>query len=157
EDENVNIDIHAAQVKFRYGSSELVTQIINGKFPDYMRVIETKHDKNIVLDHAELLASLQRAAILSNEKFGGVRWILASKSLRVSCTNNEQEEAQEEMEIDYAGDALDIGFNITYILDVLNNVQTDKVVCSFGDASSSMLVTVPGKDNFRYVVMPMRI
>jgi len=86
-----------------------------------------------------------------------VRWVLAGNSLRISCTNNEQEEAQEEMEIDYAGEALDIGFNITYILDVLNNVQLDKVVCSFGDANSSMLVTLPGNDNFRYVVMPMRI
>jgi len=157
EDARIDIEIFAAQVKFRYGSSELVTKIIDGKFPDYTRVVPTNYSKNIVIDRGLLLAALQRAAILSNEKFRGVRWVLAGNSLRISCTNNEQEEAQEEIEIDYAGEALDIGFNITYILDVLNNVQIDKVVCSFGDANSSMLVTLPGNDDFRYVVMPMRI
>lgn len=157
DDAALTIEIFSAQVKFRYGNSELVTKIIEGKFPDYTRVVPTNYSKNIVIDRSLLLSSLQRAAILSNEKFRGVRWVLAGNSLRISCTNNEQEEAQEEIEIDYSGEALDIGFNITYILDVLHNVQNEKVVCSFGDANSSMLVTLPGNDNFRYVVMPMRI
>ena len=95
-----------------------------------------------------LLQALQRAAILSNEKFRGVRWMLTANSLRISCTNNEQEEAQEELEIDYAGDALDIGFNITYLLDVLNNVDSEQVDCAFGDANSSMLMTVPEQQRF---------
>lgn len=157
EDAPISIEVYSAQVKFRYGESELVTKIIDGKFPDYTRVVPTNYAKNIVVNRSFLLASLQRAAILSNEKFRGVRWVLTGNSLRISCTNNEQEEAQEEMEVEYSGDALDIGFNITYILDVLNNVQTENVVCSFGDANSSMLVTLPGNDRFRYVVMPMRI
>lgn len=157
EDASIDIEIFASQVKFRYGGSELVTKIIDGKFPDYTRVVPVNYLKNIVIDRSLLLSSLQRAAILSNEKFRGVRWILSGNSLKISCTNTEQEEAQEEIEIDYTGEALDIGFNITYILDVLNNVQIDKVVCSFGDANSSMLVTLPGNENFRYVVMPMRI
>lgn len=156
-DATVTIELYSAQVKFQYGGSELVTKIIDGKFPDYTRVVPTNYVKNIVVNRNLLLASLQRAAILSNEKFRGVRWVLTGNSLRISCTNNEQEEAQEEMEVQYTGDPLDIGFNITYILDVLNNVQDENVVCSFGDANSSMLVTLPGNDRFRYVVMPMRI
>mgnify|MGYP002628816568 CR=1 FL=1 len=156
-DEEVEIEIYATQVRFRYGNSELVTKIIDGKFPDYTRVIPINYSKTITVGRQALQQSLQRAAILSNEKFRGVRWILTSGSLRISCTNTEQEEAQEEMEVTYAGEALDLGFNITYLLDVLNHVQTENIDCSFGDANSSMLITVPGRDDFRYVVMPMRI
>lgn len=156
-DDEVTIEIYASQVRFRYGSSELVTKIIDGKFPDFTRVIPVNYKKNITLDREELLHSLQRAAILSNEKFRGVRWMLTNDSLRITCTNTEQEEAQEELEVDYKGDALDVGFNITYLLDVLNNLSTDAIVCSFGDANSSMLITMPGREDFRYVVMPMRI
>jgi DNA polymerase-3 subunit beta len=156
-DAEVQIEIYASQVRFRYGTSELVTKIIDGKFPDYTRVIPVNYSKTITLNRQELLQSLQRAAILSNEKFRGVRWMLTAGSLRISCTNTEQEEAQEEMDVSYDGEALDVGFNITYLLDVLNNVHTEKIDCSFGDANSSMLITVPDRDDFRYVVMPMRI
>ena len=156
-DAEVQIEIHASQVRFKYGNSELITKIIDGKFPDYTRVIPVNYNKKITLERQALLQSLQRAAILSNEKFRGVRWIITSGNLRISCTNSEQEEAQEEMEVDYTGDALDVGFNITYLLDVLNNVHTDKIDCAFGDANSSMLITIPERDDFRYVVMPMRI
>ena len=156
-EELVEIELFANQVKFRFADIELTTKVIDGKFPDYTRVVPTTYQKHIVLDRTLLLHSLQRAAILSNEKFRGVRWMLAGNSLRISCTNNEQEEAQEELEIDYSGDALDVGFNITYLLDVLNNVSTERIDCAFGDASSSMLVTLPDRSDFRYVVMPMRI
>jgi DNA polymerase-3 subunit beta len=104
-----------------------------------------------------LLQALQRASILSNEKFRGVRLVMTQNSLRILCNNSEQEEAQEELEVDYSGDALDIGFNVSYLLDVLNNLSKDKITLSFGDANSSGLVTVPGDDHFKYVVMPMRI
>lgn len=157
KEDSVEMELYANQVKFRFAGIELVTKIIDGKFPDYTRVIPTNYQKHILLDRAMLLQTLQRAAILSNEKFRGVRWMLTGNSLRISCTNNEQEEAQEEMEINYSGEPLDVGFNITYLLDVLNNVQGEKVDCAFGDANSSMLVTLPNKDGFQYVVMPMRI
>jgi DNA polymerase-3 subunit beta len=156
-DDEVTIEIYASQVRFRYSDSELVTKIIDGKFPDFTRVIPVNYNKRITLNRQELLQSLQRAAILSNEKFRGVRWMLTTGSLRVTCTNTEQEEAQEELEVTYTGEALDVGFNITYLLDVLNNVHTDSIECSFGDANSSMLITMPGREDFRYVVMPMRI
>ena len=109
------------------------------------------------MSRALLLQALQRAAILSNEKFRGVRWMLTTNALRISCTNNEQEEAQEELEVDYDGDALDVGFNVTYLLDVLNHVHSEEIHCAFGDANSSMLITVPNYPDYRYVVMPMRI
>ena len=156
-DEPVTIDIFGAVVRFGFGSTVLTTKIIDGKFPDYTRLVPTNYQKKFSIQRQALLQSLQRAAILSNEKFRGVRWVVAAGSLRISCTNNDQEEAQEELEITYGGDALDIGFNITYVLDVLNNVQSDAVECAFGDANSSMLVTVPDNTEFRYVVMPMRI
>lgn len=156
-DDEVEIELYSNQVKFRFSGIELVTKVIDGKFPDYTRVIPTNYQKHILLDRAALQHTLQRAAILSNEKFRGVRWMLTANSLRISCTNNEQEEAQEEIEIDYSGEPLDVGFNITYLLDVLNNVQGEKVDCAFGDANSSMLVTLPNKEGFQYVVMPMRI
>ncbi len=155
--DQVEIELFPNQVKFRFSGIELVTKIIDGKFPDYTRVIPSNYEKHIILDRASLLHTLQRAAILSNEKFRGVRWMLTANSLRISCTNNEQEEAQEEIEITYAGDPLDVGFNITYLLDILNNVQGEKVDCAFGDANSSMLITMPNIAGFQYVVMPMRI
>jgi DNA polymerase-3 subunit beta len=82
---------------------------------------------------------------------------LTTGNLRIVCNNSEQEEAQEELELQYDGEALDIGFNITYLLDVLNNLNSETVQCSLGDANSSALITIPGNDNFKYVVMPMRI
>jgi DNA polymerase-3 subunit beta len=156
-DEPVEIEIFGSQVRFVFGSVVVVSKIIDGKFPDYTRVIPSTYQKKFVIDRLVLLQSLQRAAILSNEKFRGVRWLVNGSSLRISCTNNEQEEAQEELEIDYPGEAVDIGFNITYLLDVLTNVHSERVECALADANSSMLVTLPDEREFRYVVMPMRI
>ncbi|MCW5576302.1 MAG: DNA polymerase III subunit beta [Burkholderiales bacterium] len=156
-DEPLEVAIYANQVRFKFGDVDLTTKVIDGKFPDYQRVIPSNYEKEITLDRDGLQRALQRAAILSNEKFRGVRWMLTKDSLRISCSNNEQEEAQEELEVKFGGDPLDVGFNVTYLLDVLGNVPAGDVVCSFGDANSSMLVTLPGRDDFRYVVMPMRI
>jgi DNA polymerase-3 subunit beta len=156
-DEPLVIEIFGSQARFTFNSIVLVTKIIDGKFPDYTRVIPSTYQKRFAIDRVQLLQSLQRAAILANEKFRGVRWLVTGSSLRISCTNNEQEEAQEELEINYPGDAVDIGFNITYLLDVLNNVNSGKVECALGDANSSMLITLPEQRDFRYVVMPMRI
>ena len=156
-EEAVDIEIYANQVRFRFGDVELTTKVIDGKFPDYTRVIPTNYQRHIAVNRMLLAQALQRAAILSNEKFRGVRWMLMEGALRISCTNNEQEEAQEELEVSYTGDALDVGFNITYLLDVLNNVSSEKIDCAFGDPNSSMLITLPNREDYRYVVMPMRI
>jgi DNA polymerase-3 subunit beta len=156
-DEPVTLEVLANQVRFRFANIELVSKVVDGKFPDYNRVIPAGHAKRVELARTELLASLQRAAILSNEKFRGVRLVLGSGQLKIICTNSEQEEAEEELEVAYGGDALDIGFNITYLLDVLQNMAVERVQLAFGDANSSALVTVPDRDDYKYVVMPMRI
>ena len=157
-EEPVLIEILKNQIRFIFSNVVLVSKVVEGKFPDYNRVIPTGYHRQIEVNRLLLLQTLQRASILSNEKFRGVRLILTTGNLRIVCSNNEQEEAQEELEVKYEGDALDIGFNISYLLDVLNNVTSETVQCSFGDdANSSALFTIPNNDNFKYVVMPMRI
>ncbi|HET9736472.1 MAG TPA: DNA polymerase III subunit beta [Burkholderiales bacterium] len=156
-DEEVRIELSAGQAAFGFGAVELVSKLVDGKFPDYTRVIPTQHKNRLSLDRELLRQSLQRAAILSNEKFRGVRWVLTDGSLKVVSSNAEQEEAQEELEVEYRGDALDIGFNVNYLLDVLNNVSAAQVECQFGDAASSALLQFPAEPDFKYVVMPMRI
>jgi len=156
-DDPVTLELLASQVRFRFGNVELTSKVVDGKFPDYNRVIPTGHSKMLVLERPQLLATLQRAAILSNEKFRGVRVVLAPQTLKIICTNTEQEEAEEELEVAYRGEPLDIGFNVTYLLDVLQNLGSEQVQLAFGDANSSALVTVPERSDFKYVVMPMRI
>ena len=156
-DAPLTLDILANQARFRFANVELVSKVVDGKFPDYNRVIPTGHTKRIELHRPTLLSALQRAAILSNEKFRGVRLVLGDEQLRIICTNSEQEEAEEELPVAYSGEPLDIGFNITYLLEVLSNVETENVHFAFGDANSSALVTLPGRDDYKYVVMPMRI
>jgi DNA polymerase-3 subunit beta len=104
-----------------------------------------------------ILRAFQRVAIMTNDKFRGVRVVLTENSLKIIAANNEQEEASEEIEVQYTGEVIDVGFNVSYLLDVLNNVHTDEIQWSFNDANSSALITVPGNDRFKYVVMPMRI
>ena len=156
-DEPVSIDVASNQVRFRFGSVELVSKLIEGKFPDYQRVIPNGYKREVQLERGVLAGSLARAAILTSDKFKGVRFTLAPGSLRVQVTNAEQEEAVEEIDVDYGGDPLEIGFNVAYLLDALNNLKNDQVMVQFGDSNSSALVTVPGDDSFKYVVMPMRI
>jgi len=156
-DDPVRISLNASQAKFCFGNVELVSKLIDGKFPDHERVIPKAHDKIIRLSRETLLHALLRAAILVNEKFRGVRIVLSPGSFKILSTNSEQEEAQEEIEIDYQGEHLDVGFNVTYLLDILNNVSNDVVECHLADANSSALFTLPDNDRFKYVVMPMRI
>jgi DNA polymerase III subunit beta len=156
-DDEVNLELSATQAAFRFGDIELVTKLVDGKFPDYTRVIPAQHKNSLKVEREVLRQSLQRAAILSNEKFRGVRWVLTDGSLKIVSSNAEQEEAQEELEVQYGGDALDIGFNVNYLLDVLNNVAATEVECRFGDSASSALLQFPAEPDFKYVVMPMRI
>ena len=156
-DEEVSLELTPTQVKIQIQDVVLVSKVVDGKFPDYTRVIPANYQKHFLIERSILQQALQRVAILSNEKFRGVRWTLTDAQLRIACTNTEQEEAFEEIEISYAGEALDIGFNVTYLLDVLANLTSDKVTCSFGDANSSVLITISEDPDFKYVVMPMRI
>ena len=145
------------QVRFSFGGLEIVSKIVEGKFPDYQKVIPAQHKNQVSIDRATLAQSLNRAAILSNEKIRGVRLVFTKNALSIICTNNEQEEAEEGLALAYDGDPLDIGFNISYLLDVLNHVESDQVSVTMGDSNSSALIQMPGRDDFKYVVMPMRI
>ncbi len=156
-DESVAIELSSAQAKFKFGNVVLVSKLVDGKFPDYGRVIPQNHPKKLKLERIVLLQALQRAAILTSDKFRGVRWVLGEGSLKISCSNTEQEEAQEELDVPYKGETLDIGFNVGYLVDVLNNLDVAEVECGLGDANSSALFTLPGRNDFKYVVMPMRI
>jgi len=157
-DDPVLIDVAAGQIRCRFGSVELVSKLVEGKFPDFSRVIPTNYTRHFNVSREVLQGSLQRAAILTTDKFKGVRLQLEPNLLKVSSTNAEQEEAQEELDIDYSHESLDVGFNVTYLLDVLANVKADELTWSvMPDTNASVLITLPGDEQFKYVVMPMRI
>src|SRR3982750_123075 len=145
------------QAKFAFGGMEFVTKLVEGKFPDYNRVIPKNHKNHVTLGRAPLLSSLQRAAILTSEKFKGVRVNIEPGTLRIASSNAEQEEAKEELEVDYAGDTIEIGFNVTYLMDALANMSQEMIKIELQDTNSSALITVPEQAGFKYVVMPMRI
>jgi DNA polymerase-3 subunit beta len=156
-DEPLSIEILPTQIRFQFGHIHLVSKLIDGRFPDYQRVIPASLRNVVTVERNLLLQSMIRAAILTNEKFRGVRLVLADGSLKIMAANAEQEEAQEEIEVDYRGEPLDVGFNVSYLLDVLNNTSDETLEWGFNDANSSALLTIPGNDRFKYVVMPMRI
>jgi DNA polymerase-3 subunit beta len=156
-EEDVQVELSSTQVNFSFGNIKLISKVIDGKFPDYNRVIPTGHQNTFTIDRVNVLLAMQRASILSNEKYRGIRMVLNINNLKLISTNSDQEEAEEELELDYAGDALDIGFNVTYLIDVLNNTNSETIVFSFSDANSSCLITVPNNNHYKYVVMPMRI
>lgn len=156
-DDAVEIELASNQARFKLGNVEILSKLIEGKFPDYQRVIPKAHTKHIDIAREVLLGALQRAAILTTDKFKGVRLSLSENTMKISATNAEQEEALDELEIAYSGDTLDIGFNVQYLLDVLANLKSPNVVVSLHDSTSSALITTPTDPEFRYVVMPMRI
>ena len=156
-DEKVKIQISPTQIKFVFQSIELLSKLVEGKFPDYQRVLPKDHQNAVTINRENFLSALQRVAILTTDKFKGIRCSLKQNHLLVQSTNAEQEEAQEEIETTYIGDDIDIGFNVTYLLDVLTNVKNSEIKISIGDSNSSALITIPENDNFKYVVMPMRI
>ena len=145
------------QAKFSFDGMEFVTKLVEGKFPDYNRVIPKNHKNKVTLGRTALLATLQRTAILTSDKFKGVRLNIDPGSLRVASNNAEQEEAVDELDIDYGGDSIEIGFNVTYLIDALANMDQDMVAIELSDGNSSALFTIPENATFKYVVMPMRI
>ena len=156
-DDALNITLAPNQIRFAFGSVVLVSKLIDGKFPDYERVVPATLKNHMTVARQTLMQAMSRAAILTNEKFRGVRVVLSENSLKLIAANAEQEEAQEEIEVNYSGDPIDVGFNVGYLLDVLNNVHAEEIQWSFNDANSSALITLPGNERFKYVVMPMRI
>ena len=153
----IEMQFAANQAKFSFEGMEFVTKLVEGKFPDYNRVIPKNHKNIVTLGRLPLLASLQRTAIMTSDKFKGVRLNIEPGVLRVASNNAEQEEAVDELDIDYGGDTIEIGFNVTYLIDALQNMSQEMVRIELSDGNSSALITNPDDNAFKYVVMPMRI
>ena len=161
-EEPVEIEVTPNQARFRFvddkqAEIELVTKLVEGKFPDWRRVIPQNHQKLVTVERDAFTRALTRVAILTGEKFRAVHFRLSPSVLRIQAQNAEQEEATDELDIEYDGEELDVGFNVSYLLDCLNNLKSEHVLLHFGDSGSSALLTVPGLDGFQYVVMPVRI
>jgi DNA polymerase-3 subunit beta len=156
-DDPVSLEMTSNQIHFKFGDIVLVSKLVDGKFPDYGRVIPESLKSVITLNRMMLFQSLSRAAILSNEKIRGIRLILTPGSLKIMAANAENEEAQEEIEVEYSGEMIDVGFNVGYLIDMLNTVSSESVEWGFNDAGSSALLTLPGNKSFKYVVMPLRL
>lgn len=133
------------------------TKLIDGRFPDYERVIPARGDKRLIADRETVRRALSRTAILSNEKFRGVRMELSGDRLKLQAQNPEHEEAEEELEVSYKGDPIEIGFNVTYLLDVLGAMKSEAFVLELTTAEHSGLLMEKTDDSSRYVVMPMRL
>ncbi len=157
EDTPIQLRFAGNQARFEFSGMQFVTKLVEGKFPDFNRVVPKGHKNTVVLGRAPLLAALQRAAILTSDKFKGVRLTLEPGVLRIAASNTEQEEAKEELEVDYDGELVEIGFNVGYLTDMLANCGAEMVRVELQDSAASALLTVPDEGGFKYVVMPMRI
>ncbi len=156
-DSSAQIAVGENHLRVTSGNQSLTTKLIDGRFPDYERVIPRETDNRVVASREALRAGLSRASILSNEKFRGIRLILKRNLLTAVAHNPEQEEAEEEIEVEYSGSAVEVGFNVSYLLDVLGVMRSDTVRLDLIDAQSSCLMQAPEDATSRYVVMPMRL
>jgi len=156
-DEEVLLQLGANHLRATRGPYTLTTKLVDGKFPDYEKVVPKDLGRTVVGDRETLRQAFQRASILSNEKYRGVRLILDGELLTIQANNPEQEEAEEQVAVAYDGDRMEIGFNVSYLQDVLNVLSTEQVQLSVSDANSSALIEGMGQDDALYVVMPMRL
>lgn len=158
DQESVSVVFGRNHVKARTQDYTFTSKLVDGKFPDYNRVLPKGGDKHVVGDRQELKLAFSRASILSNEKYRGVRLLLSEGEIRILANNPDQEEAEESVSVDYMGDPLEIGFNVSYLVDVLGVLSSEQVKISMHDSNSSALLEAPGGDgDALYVVMPMRL
>ena len=156
-DEMVHITLGASHIRAKTGDFMFTSKLVDGKFPDYERVLPRGGDKIVIGDRQELRQAFQRASILSNEKYRGIRLILSEGLLKVMANNPEQEEAEEELSLGYNGESMEIGFNVSYLLDVLSVLSGESVKITLSDPNSSALLEESESGDSTYVVMPMRL
>jgi DNA polymerase-3 subunit beta len=156
-DDEVLVQLGSNHLRVTRGPYTLTTKLVDGKFPDYEKVVPRDLGRTITGDRNSLRHAFQRASILSNEKYRGVRMIIDGEQMTIQANNPEQEEAEEQVTVDYDGDRLEIGFNVSYLQDVLGVLDTEQIQLSVSDANSSALIEGVGKDDAVYVVMPMRL
>lgn len=156
-DEKVKLTLGNDHFIFESGNVIFRSKVIEGNFPDYHRVIPTGVTNKLTCKRLELKEVMARVAILANEKYRAIRLTLSDNNLSVSANNQENEEAVEDLDVNYAGAQLEIGFNASYFLDVLNALATENVEINFGDSNSSCLIVEPDNADAQYVIMPMRL
>ncbi|HEX4375606.1 MAG TPA: DNA polymerase III subunit beta [Steroidobacteraceae bacterium] len=154
---DIEVAIGTNHIRIQIGEVRFTSKLIDGKFPEYSRVIPANPPRIMSAPKDAMRAALQRTAILSNEKYRGVRLTFAPSLLTVQAHNPEQEEAEDQLEVGFAGDELEIGFNVSYLLDALAAIETETVEVGLTDANSSCLIRAPGDTTVKYVVMPMRL
>jgi DNA polymerase-3 subunit beta len=151
------MEIGSNHIRITTNELRFTSKLIDGRFPDYTRVIPKNADKQLLVDRELLRQALTRTSILSNEKYRGIRLDVSENNIKIQAHNPEQEEAVEEIDATYSAEGMVVGFNVTYILDVLNVLDGEQVAVALGDAGSSALINQPGVEDCRYVVMPMRL
>jgi len=151
------VAVGSNHVRATIGEVRLTSKLIDGRFPEYSRVIPNNSPRLVKAVRDDLRQALQRAAILSNEKYRGIRFALKPGALTIQAHNPEQEEAEEEVEVQYEGDDIEIGFNVNYLLDALAAVDGNEVTIGLTDGNSSCLITADVDATSRFVVMPMRL
>lgn len=155
--DSIKVQISANHLRISWDDLRFTSKLIDGKFPDYTRVIPEEGQDPIKANRDLLRQGLTRASILSNEKYRGVRILLENNKLRALAHNPEQEEAEEELEVEYQGKDMEIGFNVSYLLDALGIIKSDNVILSVSDPNSSCLILPEKEPQCKYVVMPMRL
>ena len=156
-DDIVKIVLGSNHLQVEFDQLRLTSKLIDGRFPDYNRVMPTDGDNVVTADRDQLRQALMRASILSNEKYRGIRLILEKNLIKLQAQNPDQEEADIELEVVYTGEDIEIGFNVNYMLDVLNVTNSDMVQAALRDSNSSFLLTYPDQPDCKYVIMPMRL
>ena len=154
---NIELAVGTNHVRAQIGEIRFTSKLIDGRFPEYARVIPSNPPKTVEADRENLRQALQRTAILSNEKYRGIRLTARPDLLTLQAHNPEQEEAEDQVEVSYKGEEVEIGFNVNYLLDALSAIEGDKVQIGLTDSNSSCLIHAPGTMHTRYVVMPMRL
>ena len=153
----IELAVGTNHIRAQIGDIRFTSKLIDGRFPEYGRVIPSTPPRTVEADRETLRAALQRTAILSNEKYRGIRLTARPDLLTLQAHNPEQEEAEDQVEVSYEGEEVEIGFNVNYLLDALGAIEGDKVQIGLTDSNSSCLIHAPGTTHTRYVVMPMRL
>jgi DNA polymerase-3 subunit beta len=156
-DGSIGVDIGSNHIRITIGEIRFTSKLIDGRFPEYGRVIPENPGRTITADREMLRHALSRTSILANEKYRGIRALLKPNQIVLTAHNPEQEEAEEEVEVTYSGEEFEVGFNVNYLMDALSAIDGAEVQIGLTDSNSSCLLSAPGDKSTRYVVMPMRL
>jgi DNA polymerase-3 subunit beta len=154
---SLNLELGSNHIRIQLDGIRFTSKLIDGRFPEYERVIPQDTSNSLTADRQAFRGALQRTAILSNEKYRGIRLTIQENAIVLQAHNPEQEEAEEELEVGYGGVEIEIGFNVNYLLDALGAIDSEQISLALVDGNSSCLLREPGNDDCKYVVMPMRL